>query len=180
MSQYFKGDELEVKFVNAGTPISDNLSQQKSLFFDDAYACFLLGELLYDNDLSPLANAIPRAIFRESFATIFDAFLVAGSFESYLTVFENIFGEDVVVEFTVPAPGKLLIDIEAAGILLSDFAARTIENNAYVFDEVIDDEGDNIAFQTVKGFESQYELEQMLFEMVPAGIYTEITLTLGS
>jgi hypothetical protein len=76
-------------------------------------------------------------------------------------------------------PGKLNIDITASGVQISDFISREIVNNEYVFDEVIDDEGDNIVFQGVKGFETQYELEQMLFEMVPAGIYTEITLTLG-
>lgn len=179
MPQFFKGDATEQKYYLSGLPISEQLSAQKSLFFDDAYACFVLGELLYDNDYAPLARAIPREIFRESFATVFDAFLTAGSFESYLTVFRNIFGDDVEVTFTVPAPGKLNIDIVAAGFQLSDFIAREIVANAYVFDEIIDDEDDNIVFQTVKGFESQYELQQMLFEMVPAGIYTEITLTVG-
>lgn len=180
MPQYFKGDATELKYYNSGLPISDNLSAQKDIFFDEAYACFVLGELLYDNEYAPLARAIPREIFRESFATVFDAFLVAGSFESYLTVFRNIFGDDVEVTFTVPDPGKLQIDIVAAGFQLSEFVARSIVSNAYVFDEIIDDESDNIVFQTVKGFESQYELEQMLFEMVPDGIYTEITLTVGS
>jgi hypothetical protein len=85
-----------------------------------------------------------------------------------------------MVDFTVPAPGKLNIDIEAAGVELADFISRYIEDNTYLFDEVIDDEGDNIVFQSVKGFQSQYELEQMLFEMVPAGIFTTISLTIGA
>jgi len=177
--QFFKGDQTELKYYNSALPILDNLIQQRDLFHEDAYGCFVLGELLYDNNYAPLARAIPREIFRESYATIFEAFLEAGTFESYLTVFRNIFGDDVEVDFTVPDPGKLNIDIVAAGFQLSDFIARRIVANAYVFDEIIDDEGDNIVFQTVKGFESQYELEQMLFEMVPDGIYTEITLTVG-
>lgn len=177
--QFFKGDETEIKYYQSGKPICDALSLQKHLFFDDAYGCFVLGELLYDNNYAPLANAIPRDIFRESFATVFDAFLVAGSFESYLTVFRNIFGDDVEVTFGVPSPGKLTIDIVAEGFQLSLFMARRIVGNAYVLDEIIDDEGDNIVFQTVKGFETQYELEQMLFEMVPDGIYTEISLSVG-
>lgn len=177
--QRFKGDETEEKFYLAGSPICQALSAQKSIFFDEAYACFVLGEVLFDSARAPLANAIPRAIFRQSFVEIFDAFVSAGTFEGYLTVFRKIFGEDVEVEFTVPAPGKLNIDITATGVELSPFVARRIESNAYVLDSVIDDEDDNIVFQTIVGFESQYELEQMLFEMVPAGIYTEITLTLG-
>lgn len=179
MAQYFKGDATELKYYNSGAPLLDVLSSEKDAFFENAYDCFVLGEVLYDNSLAPLANAIPREIFRTSFSTVFEAFLVAGSFESYITVFKNIFGEDVEITFTVPGPGQLNIDIVAAGVAQSPFIARYIQSNAYFFDNVVDDEGDQIVFQTILGFESQYELEQMLFEMVPAGIYTEITLTVG-
>lgn len=160
-------------------PAMTELSEQKDDFFDGAYSCFLLGDLLYESNRSPLANAIDQTIFRESFFTIFEAFLVAGSFESYLVVFRKIFGDDVDVEFVVPGPGQLEINIEASEVILSDLLARYIEDNEYVFDEIVDWDGDNIAVQTIKGFQSQYELEQMLFEMVPTGIYTEISLTFG-
>lgn len=178
--KYFKGDEQEQKFYNAGKALVDGVSLQKDLFHEGAYEAAPLGDVIYESNRSPLANAITQEIFRDAFKEIFDAFVVAGSFESYLTVFRRIFGDNVVVDFTVPAPGKLNIDIEAEGVVLSDFVARYIEDNAYIFDELIDDEDDNIVFQTIKGFESQYELEQMLFEMVPAGIYTEISLTIGA
>lgn len=180
MTQFFKpNDPVELKFYQSAQPVLDLFAADKQVFFDQAYSCFLLGELLYDNKMSPLAGAIPREVFRESFQTIFDSFVVAGTFESYLTVFRNIFGNDVEVTFTVPAPGKLQIAIVATGLVLSTFVARRIVDNEYVYDDVVDDEGDFIAFKTVKGFESQYELEQMLFELVPHGIFTQITLTLG-
>ena len=178
--QFFKGDEQEQRFAAVGEAITTQLSAQRSDFTTGAYTAFPLGELLYDTGRAPLANAIPREIFREAFYTIFESFLSAGTFESYLTVFRNIFGEAVEVTFTVPAPGKLEIDIVAAGIELYDIVARQIVGDELVIYEIIDDEGDNIAAQAVKGFESQYELEQMLFEMVPAGIYTQISLTVGS
>ena len=177
--QFYKGDATEKKFYDAGSPALDQCSLAKDEFFEGAYDAAPLGDLIFDSGRAPLANAIPRAIFRDSFKQIFDAFVAGGTFESYLTVFRKIFGTDVVVEFTVPGPGQLNIDITATGVELSDFVARYIEDNTYILDEVIDDEGDNIAFQTVKGFQSQYDLEQMLKEMVPAGIYTEITLDLG-
>jgi hypothetical protein len=177
-AQFFKGDPTELKFYNAGKPALDNYNDEKDAFFEDAFNCFLLGDLLYDTNRSPLANAIPKAIFRESFSTVFDAFLVAGSAESYLTVFRKVFGEDVEVTFNVPGPGKLEIQINATTFETYNFVARRIENNAYVTDQVITQDGDHIVFQTVKGFESQYDLEQMLFELVPDGIWTVITLTI--
>lgn len=179
MIQYFKGDKEELKFVNSTNEVFQNISQNLDSMFDDAYSCFKFGDILWDSKRTPLSKSVVKKIFRESFFTIFSNFLVAGSFESYITVFENIFGEDVEVIFTVPAPGKLLIDVTASGLQLDTFLLREIVDNEYVYSNLIDDEGDTIVFQSVKGLESQYELEQMLNEMVPYGIYTEISLTLG-
>lgn len=177
--QYFKGDIVERKFADAGGDLLDVLALQKAALYDGAYSAQPLGDALYESERAPLTRAISQEVFRLAFTEIFDAFIAVGTFEAYLTVFSKIFGDDVVVEFTVPSSGKLLIDIEASGVELTDFVARYIEDNVYAFDEVIDDEGDNIAFQTVLDFVNQYELEQMLFEMVPNGIYTEITLSVG-
>ncbi len=180
MPQFFKGDATEVKYYESGRSILEILSSQKSTMFDEVYGCFVLGELLYDNDYAPLANAIPREIFRESFKELFDSFLTAGSFESYLLVFNQVFGDDVEVTFTVPAPGKLEIDIVATGLALYGISVREIDGDAYEYFTLTDDEGDRILLQAVKGFETQYELEQMLFEMVPGGIFTDIDLTVGA
>ncbi len=178
--QYFKGDDLEIQMDACAKEICDQIDLQKDAFFEGAYECAALGDLIYQNNLSPLANAIDQTIYRESFPDIFEAFVAGGSFESYLTVFRKIFGDNVDVEFTVPAAGKLQIEIAAAGNELSNFVARRIVDEAYIYDQVVDHDGNSLVFQTVKGFQTQYELEQMLFEMVPAGIFTEITFSTGA
>ena len=178
--QYYKGDAIEKKFDSSAKPLLDILGAERDDFLENAYTAYGLGAALWDENLTPLSNAIDRDIFMQSFSAIFDAFVVAGSAESYLTVFRKIFGEDVEVTFTVPAPGKLTMDILAQGVELTNFVAREIANDNYVFANVITQDGlDNIVFQSIKGFTSQYELEQMLTEMVPAGIVPTITLELG-
>lgn len=177
--QFFKGDETELKFYNSARPMFDLIDAQKNLFFNQAYDAYDLGALIYDLKKSPLSNAINREIFREAFKEIFNGFKNAGTFESYIDIFTKIFGDTVAITFTVPAPGKLNIDIVAEGVVNYDFVSRFIEDGEYFFDEIIDDEGDNIVFQTVKGFTSQYELETMLFELVPGGIFTTISLSVG-
>lgn len=179
MSQYFKGDSDEIKIANTLAAAGDQLSADKDDFNADAYGCAKLGDMLWQNNLCPLANAIDQDIFRLAFKEIFEAFISGGTFEAYMTVFTKIFGDDVDVTFTVPAPGKLNIDIEATNVELFDMIARSIVSNAYVNDEVVDWTPDNIAFQAFRGFQSQYELEQMLFEMVPAGVFTTISLSVG-
>jgi hypothetical protein len=180
MIEYFKGDETELKYFNSAEPISDTLLDQLILFFDDCYNCEELGSVLYDNKLSPLANAIKKQVYLESFPTIWENFKVAGTFESYLEVFQKIFGDTVDVEFTVPGPGQLEIDITAENVQEFNFAARYIEDNEYLYDEIIDDEDDNIVLRNYKGLESEYELNKMLTEMVPAGIDITITLSFGA
>jgi hypothetical protein len=179
MPQYFKGDSLEIKFDAAGEVLISNIALQLDAFLADAYESQPFGDIIFADGRSPLANAISQDIYRETFNEVFSQFSVAGSFESYISVFEKIFGDSVDITLTVPGDGRLQIDIIAEGVDLNDAVARRIENNQYVLDELIDYEDDNIAFQKIKGFQSQYELEQMLFEMVPAGVFTEISLTLG-
>lgn len=177
--EFFKGDTTEKKVYDAGKSAFDFTSIQLDAFFEDAYKTQVLGDLIYTDGRTPLAKAIKQSIFRQIFTSLFESFIVAGSLESYLSVFKAIFGNDVEVEFTVPAPGKLNIDIVSTGIELADLLSRYIENNAYLFDEIVNEDGDNIALQVLKGFDTQYEVEQMLFEMVPGGIFTNITLTVG-
>lgn len=179
MSEYFKGDDTEKKFEASALPTLEDLEIQLNAFDQDAYECQAFGDIIFEDGRSPLSNAIDQQVFRASFNEVFQNFRVAGSFESYIAVFQKIFGESSDITFTIPASGKLQIDIVADEIELNDSVARIIESNQYVLYDLIDDEGDNIAFQSIKGFQSQYELEQMLYEMVPDGIYTEITLTLG-
>lgn len=178
--QFYKGDAEERKFFDSANATIVNIETAKDEFFEGAYSNYKLGEVLYDSGRAPLSNAIPREIFRESFAAIFGSFLEAGSFETYLEVFRAIFGTDVQVTFTVPAPGKLQIAIVASGLAIFDLIGRSIQNDVYVIDEIVDYDGNQVIGQSVKGFETQYELEQMLFEMVPSGIFTQITLTVGA
>ncbi len=178
MTKFFKGDALEIQMYESANPIVTTVENYINEFYEDVYGSVPMGEFLYDEERVPLTNAIKRDVFIRSFKQIFEAWQFSGSFQSYMTVFEKIFGEDVEVEFTVPAAGKLEIDITATGIQEIQFQARVIEDNAFVYYDMIDDEGDFIVFTTVLGFETQQELETMLFTMVPAGIFTTVTLTI--
>lgn len=178
--QNYKGDALELKFENAAKSILDDIGVALDDFETNAYDADPLGGVIYDYSRSPLSNAIDRNIFLNAFNQIFTAFISSGTFESYISVFEKIFGDTVDVTFTIPAAGKLQIDLVASEIEAFNLVARYIVTNEYLYDEIIDYDGDNILVETVKGFQSEYELNQMLFELVPQGIYTEISLTFGS
>jgi hypothetical protein len=177
--QYFKGDSTELKMYNSVSPIMDITSNILSDYFDNAYNNIKLGEFIYDENRVPLTNALKREIFIDCFKEIFEAWSFCGTFESYLTVFRKIFGEDAIIEFTVPGSGRLQIDIETSGLVEYGFISRWIVDNAYVFYDIVDDVGDSIVFENFKGIETEFELEKILFQMVPNGIFTEVSLTIA-
>jgi len=179
MSERFKGDEVEENFYQSARQIFQNRYFQTAQLFIGGYEAYPLGDLLYDNNLVPLSRAIKRDIFRESFSSLFDLFLEAGSFEGYFKIFTDIFGDGVDVQFTVPEPGRLQIDIVADSVVFNQFISREVDDNTFVESDMIAQNNDKLVFQNIKGFESEFEVEQMLFEMVPNGIFTEITLTLS-
>jgi hypothetical protein len=178
--QRFKGDDLEEKFIGAANPYITARSAQKTTLFEQAYFCFKLGEVIADDNLSPLAKAIPREVFREAFPALFDAFVRGGTFEAYIEVFKAIFGDDATITFAVPDSGHLEIDITATGTDTFPLIAREVVGEAFEFSNLVNEEGDKILAQVIKNFVTQYELEQTLFELVPAGIFTDVDLTIGS
>lgn len=177
--QFFKGDEQEIKTYESCLPAFQEIGIQKDLFFEGANSCFALGDIIWKSGRSPLANAIPEDVFRECFFAIFESFTFAGTFESYLTVFRAVFGEDVGVVFSVPSPGRLNIDITATGLQINQLIGRMVDGGGYLIEQIVDRNGDYLVGRSFKGLESEYEIKQMLFEMVPGGIYTLITLDVG-
>ncbi len=178
--QQFKATDLtEKKVTDAFLTLLNELDASRDDFFNGAYSAYPLGDVLYVLNRHPLAGVLPQDVFRESFPEINELFTKPGTFEFYLSVFRKIWGESVEVEFTVPAPGKLLIDISALEIGLFDFVARKIVDNAYVLDEVIDHDGDNIAFQDTIGVKTQSQMNKLIFELSPGGVWIVITLSIG-
>ena len=177
--QYFKGDELELKIIACCDDLLTSLNTNINEFYSDAYNCKKMAELIYDNDLMPLTNAIRRDIFLNCFIELFEAWSYCGSFESYLTVFTKIFGTGTTIEFTVPGPGKLEIEIEATGFDEHLSIARHIEDDNYIYNYIITQASDNIIFRMLTGIQTQYDCEKLLFTMVPNGIYTEINLIIS-
>lgn len=179
MSQAFKEtDTVEAKVTATIAPMLTLIGNGLTNFHEQVYEAQGIGEMLYDSGRDPMARAVSRQTYLQSYAAIHQLFTRPGTAEFYLSVFRAIWGDDVEVEFTVPAPGKLEINIEALEASQELFMARRIVDSAYVYDEVIDEEGDNIVFQVPTGIRSQHEIDILMKELYPAGLWVETTLTI--
>ena len=177
--QPFKATDLkEARVRDCFLPTLELLGNERDNFDAGAYEAFPLGDVLFATG-HPLASTIPMEVFRSSFPAINEFFQRPGTFEFYIEVFKKVWGEDAEIEFTVPAPGKLLISIEALSIQFNLAIARRIVSNAYVYDELIDEDGDNLIFQGTQGLQTQREAEALVLELHPNGIWVEIDLTIS-
>ncbi len=179
-AQAFKENDLtEAKITACFAPLLDEIDLSRDQFNDGAYECFKLGEVLLALDRSPAVGVVSDDVFIQSFFAIHEFFTRPGTFEFYLDIFKNIWGEDVEIEFTVPAPGKLLINIEALDSVPALAIAREIVADVYVNSDIVDHDGDNLIFQTTQGIKTQREADALVRELNPAGIWVDVTLTIS-
>lgn len=176
IQRFKETDELESTVTSVFTPSIDAFEADLEAFFDNIYTIRPLGEILYANKENPLVNVVPEEVFVTSFPTIFEFFKHPLGYESWLSLLRNIFGEEVEIEFQVPEPGVLLINIGALVIENEDALARTIEDSHYVYDEIITQPGgDNLAFQVPQGL-TQQQLDALINSLPIFGVSVQATL----
>lgn len=178
MKKFSPNDEVESKVIEVLKPLLDTLEADRIDFFEGAYTSYPLGNVLYDLDASPLAGSISREVFRTSYFAIHDLFTRPGTFDFYIEVFKAIFGDDVELEFEIPAPGKLNINVQALTIIQDRLIARSIVSGAYVYDEIVDHEGDFLVAQVTQGPKTQSEIDAIMIEIKPQGIWVETSLVI--
>ncbi len=174
----FKATDLTaVKVDTAFTEMTAQIQNDRAALKAGCLECYVLGDVLYTLNAHPLASVLTQNIFRISFVAITQFFTKPGTFEFYLAVFRAIWGSDVGVEFVIPFPGKLIINIDAASITDYFLQARLIESGVYVFyDMVTTDAGDSIIVRDSSGIKTQAEVDKMMRELNPRGFVIETNL----
>lgn len=176
--QRFKENDLtEKKYIDAMMPALTGIGASLDEFWEDAYECYLLGDVLYELGRDPMSGVITQDIYRQSFPAIHQLFTRPGTFEFYLTVFRSIWGDAVDVTFAIPSPGVLTINAEVLDIGTFDFVAREIVDNAYQYNPVVDEASDFIQFRDTVGIKNQSEIDALMNELSPEGVIVITTLT---
>jgi hypothetical protein len=176
MVQNFKGDSTELKMQAVVDPLFEVTNAALDDFNEGGYdaAPFLLA--MYDDGRMPFSQRVKREYFVEFVRQILANFPFTGTFEVYLRVLEAIFGVDSEISFTVPAPGKLSIDIEAVANSTFTFIGREFVSGAFEFFDIGTSGGDTIILRGVSGIDTAYELNLLFSEVMPIGVVPNITL----
>lgn|SRR5678815_3823223 len=175
--QNFKGDSLELKFQAVGNPVFDLANTALDDFYANGFDASPFILMLFDEGRMPFSERIPRDAFVPFVRQALKNFPITGIFENYLFVLRSIFGDLSEINFLVPAPGKLEIDIAAISNTTFDFIGREFSGGMYTFFDMIDSDGDTLEFRGIPGISTEYELNLLFSEMMPAGIVPIIALT---
>lgn len=178
LQRFKENDETEAKVIAVAMPTLNALGVERDDFYDGANTAYGLGGVLYDLDRDPMSGALSRDIYIQAFPAIHQLFKRPGTFEFYLTVFRAIWGDAVEIEFGVPSPGVLTINASVLDLDTFDLIAREIVNNVYTYPEVIDQDGDNIAVVDTIGIKTQSQINALMNEIAPEGIFVITTLTI--
>ena len=177
MTQNFKGDATELKMQAVPSPLFDLTNASLDDFFADGFNAseFLLA--MYDDGRMPFSERITRDNFVEFIRQALENFPYTGTFEVYLTILRSIFGEESEIRFYVNTPGALEIDVEAVPDATFVFIGREFVDGAYTFFDMITQDGlDTLVFRGIVGIDTEYELNLLFSELMPAGITPAITL----
>lgn len=176
MTQKFKGDPVELQMEAAGAPAFDITSAALDQFYEGAYDSTNWIIALYDNGRMPFSERVPRDSFVEFYKNALPSFPKTGTFETYILILTAVFGFGSGIQFTVPGPGKLEILVNAANTIPYGFIFQEFIDGEYVISGCVDHDGSHIQFSGISGIDSEAELKQLLSELIPAGVYTEVTL----
>jgi hypothetical protein len=125
----------------------------------------------------PFSARVPREAFVSFIRQAIPNFKFTGTFESYLFILNSIFGSAVEVLFTIPAAGRLQIEVNAGGATVDfDWIAKRFEDGGFVLDNLVTSDGDQLILASIVGIETEGQLQALFDELIPAGIQTEITL----
>lgn len=177
--QRFKiGDETEEKVIQAAIGALDDIGVSLDQFFEQAFKSYGLGAALYDLGRDPMVGVVTRETFLKSYWAIHNLFTAPGTFEYYLEVFRAIWGDSVQIEFEVPEGGHLIINAEVLDLEEFNLVARRVENDLYVYHRLIDRGGDYLMARDTTGIKTQSEIDALMNEITPNGVFVETTLTL--
>lgn len=180
MTQFFApNDPRESQVYNLFASVLGELEADKDAFYENAYDIYGLGEILYDLKRDPLSDVIARDIYRQSYPAIHELFTRPGTFEFYISVLRRVFSENTEIEFDVPAPGHLVIEINALNIEQYNLVAREIVDGSYVYHPLVtSDFNEPIMAQVSTGIKTQSEIDGLMVEISSYGVYTTISLVI--
>lgn len=155
MTQKLINDSEENKFFNVWLTLFQQTMSDLQDYYNLVYESNLLGELIFDNNLSEIAKIINRELFIKTYWQIFNEESKNGTVDAHLYMLYAIFGANatIYVEQTDPLCVKYLIQTNT--ITLYEWLTKQ-------GDQMITSQGDRLMFRTLLSGLTNAELANLL------------------
>lgn len=207
MTQLFKPNVNNKRFFEVFREAKmNNITLDMIAMYREIIGSRALGEVIFDNGLLDLGFDIDREFFIDHYEAIFSAMTNAITLETHRTLIHAILGDSVLVEFTIPKPGHLIVNITEKtkdfGLMSPDGIGLTMTFITSIGSgwAVRPDKGlkarsgRGLAFRSqfrsktnigvlLKTVISQYTIEQarnVLEHITTQGVFTEYNFTIGA
>lgn len=112
MSELFKDDEMDQLFYGITlTAKQESMINELVKMNKEVIGSKVFGYVLYDNGTFPVMTNLNRDFFAENYIVILTAMGQAGVYDSYTFLIKQVLGVGVVIEYKVPKPRHLIINI---------------------------------------------------------------------
>lgn len=171
--QLFRDREFSIRFDAWTARVKSLQAGMLWRFNDEIETSVTMGYFIWDNNLSDLVPYFSREYFANNFTAIIDAFKIAGTFESYITVIKSAIGDDAVINFDVPSESHLIININQPTGLFT-WGAYTGNETADVIPEQVNNPDGLFTFQTSVAPLTVSETKKLIELLTVNGVYVEV------
>lgn len=172
MTQVFKGDIVENKFIDAFRRIIKQTDIDLRNFSDEAYQSVLLGNVLYELKAIPVYNILQKSLFLRVWSQIVDVFPRCGTFNAYCDLIYALFGSQAYIEVDADKPLNLKLSVVA------NLQTLTFWTTKDTGELIVTQSGENIEFKSFQYSVSNKEIFNMIYEMTNAGTNIDIIFNL--
>lgn len=155
MVQKLINDSEENKFFNVWLQLFQQTMSDLQDYFNLVYESQLLGELIFDNQLSEIAKIINRELFIKTYWQIFNEETKNGTVDAHLYILYVIFGSNATIYVEPISPLYVKYLIQTNTINLKSWITKA-------GDQMITSEGDRLMFRSLLSGLTNAELANLL------------------
>lgn len=169
MVQKLINDREENKFFNVWLQLFQQTMSDLQDYYNLVYESNLLGELIFDNQLSEIAKIINRELFIKTYWQIFNEETKNGTVDAHLYILYAIFGSNATIFVDQQSPLYVRYLIQTNTITLNNWLTKH-------GDQMVTKNGDRLMFRSILSGLTNAELENLLKATANYGEYLDFEI----
>lgn len=169
MVQKLINDTEENKFYAVWLRLFEQTMKDLQDYFNLVYESNLLGQLIFDNQLSEIAKIINRELFIKTYWQIFNEEQKNGTVDAHLYILYAIFGSNATIFIDQVSPLYVRYLIQTNTITLNNWITKH-------GDKMVTKDGDNLMFRSLLSGLTNAELENLLKATANYGEYLDFEI----